>query len=231
MRMDALKASMPDREIRCYPALLSTEAEAQSWARSRAPVGAVVVADYQASPRSRGGLPWKIPDHGAGFSVVVKPQYLEHQEGRIYVAATAALSDIATLPKITWPDRAWDGDRHLGAVAVYAEIQLFGMLWAVVSFMVDDAGEEPEQLIATILTNFDARLEQNPENLVSDYEDMLATIGRLVTAHLIPMGPNGRRISGTALGVDIDGSLKIGSGDGEGIAVRPQHVGILDVAS
>jgi BirA family biotin operon repressor/biotin-[acetyl-CoA-carboxylase] ligase len=231
MRVEALKTSMPDREIRHYPALLSTEAEAQSWARSRAPVGAVVVADYQASPRIRGGLPWKIPDRGAGFSVVVRPNYLEHQEGRIYVAATTALSGIATLPEIAWPDRAWDGDRHLGAVAVYAEVELFHVLWAVVSFMVDDAGEEPEHLVATILTNFDARLEQNPENLISDYEDMLATIGCLVTAHLIPMGPNGRRISGTALGVDIDGSLKIGSGDGESVAVRPQHVGILDAAS
>ena len=74
-------------------------------------------------------------------------------------------------------------------------------------------------------------LEQSPEGLVSDYEDMLATIGRPVTAHLIPMGPTGRRISGTALGVDIDGSLKIASGEGEGVAVRPQHVGLLEVAS
>jgi BirA family biotin operon repressor/biotin-[acetyl-CoA-carboxylase] ligase len=230
MRVEALKAFMPEREIRCYPALLSTEAEAQSWARSRAPVGAVVIADYQASPRSRGGLPWKIPDRGTGFSVIVKPKYLEHQEGRIYVAATTALSDIATSPEITWPDRTWDGDRHLGAVAVYAELELLRVLWAVVSFMVDDVGEKPEQLVATILINLDARLEQNPEDLISEYEDMLATIGRPVTAHLIPMGPNGRRISGTALGVDIDGSLKIGSGNGEGVAVRPQHVGILDVA-
>lgn len=231
MRVEALTESMPDREIRCYPALLSTEAEAQSWARSRGPVGAVVVADYQASPRGRGGLPWKIPDRGAGFSVVVKPKYLEHQEGRIYVAAITALSNIATLPEITWPDRAWDGDRHLGAVAVYAEVELFQVLWAVVSFMVDDAGEEPERLVGAVLTNLDARLEQSPEGLVSDYEDMLATIGRPVTAHLIPMGPTGRRISGTALGVDIDGSLKIASGEGEGVAVRPQHVGLLEVAS
>jgi BirA family transcriptional regulator, biotin operon repressor / biotin---[acetyl-CoA-carboxylase] ligase len=231
MRVGALKASMPGREIRCYPALLSTEAEAQKWARSGAPVGAVVVAEYQASPRGRGGLPWKIPARGAGFSVVVKPQYLEHQEGRIYVAAITALSDIATLPEITWPDRAWDGDRQLGAVAVYAEAELFQVLWAVVSFMVDNAGEQPEQLVAAVLTNLDARMEQNLEDLVSDYEGMLATIGRPVTAHLIPMGPNGRRISGTALGVDIDGSLKIGSGQGEGVAVRPQHVGLLEVAS
>jgi BirA family biotin operon repressor/biotin-[acetyl-CoA-carboxylase] ligase len=222
---------MPDREIRWYPALLSTEAEAMSWARSGAPVGAAVVADYQASPRGRGGLPWEIPERGAGFSVVIKPQYLEHQEGRIYLAAVTALSDIATRPEITWPDQAWDGDRHLGAVAVYAEVDLFQVVWAIVSFMVDEAGEEPEQLVADILTNVDVRLEQNPENLVSEYEGMLATVGRRVTAHLIPVGPDGTRISGTALGVDINGSLKIGSGNGEGTAVHPQHVGLLEVAS
>ncbi|HWH34036.1 MAG TPA: hypothetical protein VNT56_01805 [Acidimicrobiales bacterium] len=48
-----LAAALPDRPLRSYPAPLSTEADALAWARAGAPVGAVVVADYQAAPRGR----------------------------------------------------------------------------------------------------------------------------------------------------------------------------------
>ena len=57
---DVLAQALPGRPVRSYPALLSTDADAQAWARTGASAGAVVVADYQASPRGRGGLPWTV---------------------------------------------------------------------------------------------------------------------------------------------------------------------------
>lgn len=229
MRSGALRASMPGREVRFYPALLSTDAAARAWAKEEAPSGAVVVADYQASPRGRAGVPWTIPPQGVGFSVVVRPGYLEHQEGRLYMASGCALSDVASRPRVTWPDQAWDDRRPLGAVAVYAEVALLQMIWAVVSFMIEDGGAAPESRIASVVDRFEARLDQTADGLAAAYQSRLATVGRRVVAHLIPMGPTGRRIGGIAVGVDGDGSLRIAVDEGRTVAVRPQHVGLLEV--
>lgn len=227
----ALRELMPDRAIRDFPALLSTEAEARRWASRDAPEGALVVAGYQASPRGRGGLPWQIPEEGVGFSVIVKPGYMEHQEGRLYMAGAMALSDLSADPRIDWPDQVWDGDVSLGATAVHAEIDLLQIAWAVISVLLNDRGREPGKRIATVLERIDARMGQDPKGLAAEYEERLATTGSEVLAHLIPMGPTGQRVEGIALEADIDGSLRIETRDERVVAVRPQHVGLLETRS
>lgn len=219
---------MPDRAIRGFPALLSTEAEARRWARTGAPAGAVVISNYQASPRGRSGLPWQIPEEGAGFSVIVKPGYLEHQEGRLYMAGVVALSDLSADPRIDWPDQARDGDAGLGAAAVHAEIDLLQIAWAVISVLLNDRGREPGKRIATVLERIDVRIGQDPAELAAEYEERLVTIGSKILAHLIPMGPTGRRVEGLAVGTDIDGSLRIETRDERIVTVRPQDVALLE---
>ncbi len=228
--LDVLTELVPDREIRAFPAVLSTESEAQRWARAGAPHGALVVADYQVSPRGRGGLPWEIPAAGAGFSIIVRRKYLEHEEGRLYMAAVTALADTGARPTVAWPDRVYQGERHLGTTTVFAEVALLQITWAVVSFMLLDTGGAPEHSIAEIAGRVDERLAQEPAALLSDYEPMLAETGKGVDAHLVPMGPTGRRIAGTAEGADIDGSLMIKTTGGRVVAVRPQHVALLEVS-
>ncbi|MBW3667137.1 MAG: hypothetical protein KY394_06050 [Actinobacteria bacterium] len=230
IRHEVLTELMPDHEIRAYPAVLSTESEAQRWARAGAPHGALVVADYQVSPRGKGGLPWEIPAEGAGFSIIVRRKYLEHEEGRLYMAAVTALADTGARPSIAWPDRVYQGERELGATTVFSEVALLQIVWAVVSFMLLDTGEATEHSIAELTGRLDERLAQDAAALLSDYEPMLAETGKEVEAHLVPMGPTGRRIAGTAEGVDIDGSLRIKTTGGGVAAARPQHVALLEVS-
>lgn len=228
MNQGVLESLLPDRAIRSYPALLSTEYAAQSWAREGAPSGAVVVAGYQASPRGRGGIPWQIPEAGAGFSVLTRRRLLEHQEGWYYLAATTGLADRYPGSTIVWPDLVQRDGHTLGRVAVHSEVALLQILWAVVSFAVEDAGEHPEETVASVITAFEDKLDLDPTSLVEGYERRLRSRGRRVTAHMIPMGPNGRRISGTALGVDEDGALMIEGKDRTEVGVRPQDVGRLE---
>ncbi|MDQ4130536.1 MAG: hypothetical protein M3133_06040, partial [Actinomycetota bacterium] len=76
---------MPGRPVRTYPAILSTSADAFAWARAGAPEGALVVADYQAAPRGRAGLPWEVrPGEGLGFSLVLRPELPPEREGWLY---------------------------------------------------------------------------------------------------------------------------------------------------
>lgn len=230
-RLDKIRSVMPDREIRSYPALLSTEAEARRWAGQGAPQGSVVTSGYQASPRGRVGTPWAIPEQGTGFSVIVRPGYLEHQEGRLYAVAVMALSDLATEPRIDWPDGVRDGRHEIGAAAVHAQIDLLRVVWAVISMMVVDVGRDLEEMIARILTRVDARLGQDPAEMMSEYTERITMIGRRVSAHLIPVGPAGTKVEGVAVGVDEDGALLVDTDEGRVVALRPQHVGRLEVSS
>lgn len=230
IRPGVLTELMPNREIRAYPALLSTESEAQRWARAGAPHGALVVADYQASPRGKGGLPWEIPAQGAGFSIIVRRTYLEHEEGRLYMAAVTALADTGAQATVAWPDRAYEGERQIGAASVFADVALLQIVWAVVSFMLMDTDGAPEHSIATIVDRLEERLAQDPGALLSDYEPMLFETGKEVEAHLVPIGPAGKRIAGIAEGADIHGSLVIKTTSEKTVAVRPHHVGLLEVS-
>ena len=110
----ALENAMPGRAIRSYPAQLSTEATAMAWARDGAEPGAVVVADYQASPRGRGGLPWVTqPGVGLGFTLLLRPELPPEREGWPYVPALLALYDVTGAQgtaTLVWPDEVHASD-------------------------------------------------------------------------------------------------------------------------
>lgn len=229
---EALAAVMPDRPVRTYAALLSTEADARAWAREGGPAGALVVADYQASARGRGGLPWTCrPGRDLCFTLVLRPPLTPDEEGWLYVAAATAVLDVlGEDTSVDWPDQLYRGAVPVAAVAGHAGLGAQGVGWAVVNVLVRDAPAPRGPLLTRLAAAVEARQQPDPDTLAR-FSERCTTLGREVVAHLIPTWPDGVRISGTAARVLEDGSLVVEEpGGGRRVAVRPQHLARLELA-
>lgn len=227
---EALAEAMPRRQSRSYPALVSTEAAALAWARQGAPHGSVVVAGYQASPRGRAGLPWELPEgSGLGFSLVLRPELPSAREGWIYAAAVSALADTCGADAmITWPDEVHALGRRAAAVGAWVELGSEGVLWAVLNVLLPTATVPRTPAMARAVDAIETRIDAAPASVLDDYRRRCRTLGRQVLAHMIPMGPAGPRVRGTAVDVLSDGSLVLHTAQGNRVAVRPQNLGVLD---
>jgi BirA family transcriptional regulator, biotin operon repressor / biotin---[acetyl-CoA-carboxylase] ligase len=228
----AVTDALPGRAVRFYPAILSTEADALAWARAGAPHGAVVVADYQASPRGRGGFPWDItPGEGLGFSIVLQPDLPPHREGWMYVVAATALADIAGEDAVTvWPDGVRVGGEPWAALGVQTLPGPQSLEAAVVTLLVHDAPPPRGPLLTAIVEAVEARLNAPPTEVVGSFVARCETIGRSVRARLVPLGPAGQQVSGVAEDVKEDGALVLRTRNERRVAVRPQSLGVLEEA-
>ncbi|CAN5196177.1 hypothetical protein BH20ACT24_BH20ACT24_12460 [soil metagenome] len=227
---EALAALLPGRPIRSYPALLSTAADALAWARSGAPEGGIVVADYQASPRGRAGLEWSVrPGRSLAFSLILRPDLSPEREGWLYTVAASGLHDaLDGASTIEWPDQVRAGQATIGAVGVEVELGPEGVAWAVLNVLVPDAAAPRGPLLERVVGSIEARYRSPAEAVLADYLGRCQTIGERVVAKLIPMGPSGLRVAGTATGSKTDGALVIETVRGSHVAVRPQNLGALE---
>jgi BirA family biotin operon repressor/biotin-[acetyl-CoA-carboxylase] ligase len=226
----ALAAALPGRPVRSYPALLSTEADARAWARAGAPAGAVVVADYQAAARGRGGLPWTSrPGRDLGFTLILRPAITPDEEGWLYVAAGLAVLDVVRGDAvIEWPDRIHRAGEDLAHVAAHAGLGAGGVAWAIVNVLMVDAGPPRGPLLARLVAGLEA-LQQPSAHELARFQERCATLGRPVVAHIVPTWPDGVQLAGTAVGVKEDGALVLEEpASGRRIAVRPQHLARLE---
>jgi BirA family transcriptional regulator, biotin operon repressor / biotin---[acetyl-CoA-carboxylase] ligase len=227
----AVDAALGSRETRVYPALLSTQADALAWARAGAPEGAVVVADYQVSPRGRAGLEWTVqPGRGLSFSMVLRPSLAVEREGWLYAVAVSAMADLHPGSTITWPDEVGSPADRQAAVGVHAELGPAGVLWAVVSVLIEQASPPRAGLLAAAVEAIEQRYHEEAGVLLDDYRDRCHTLGRKVRARLIPMGPGGPEVTGEAMDVKDDGALVLLTERGNRVAVRPQNLGLLEPA-
>jgi len=231
LRAGPVAQVLGDRAVRAYPALLSTEASAMAWARDAAPDGAVIVADYQASPRGRGGLPWTVaPGRGLGFSVVLRPALAPQREGWPYVAASLALADvIGPRTRLRWPDAVVgaDQDRPLAQLGVHVELGPARTEWITITVLVEDATPPRAPLLARLVRAIEERLAQPGPTVLAVYRPHCATLGHHTRALLIPMGPGGLAVEGEAVDVLDDGALVLLTVRGSRVAVLPQNLGLL----
>lgn len=229
---EALGELLPDRPIRAYPALLSTHADALSWARAGAPEGALVVAEYQASPRGRGGLEWNVPqERSVAFSLILRPRLPAPREGWLYIPCACGVGDaIGANAGIAWPDEVVQLGRRAGAIAIQAHVGPVLTEWAVVSVLVENVKPPRAPVLARTLEAIEARYGSSNVAVLADYLRRCATIGRRVRARLIPMGPAGPTVVGQAVNVLTDGALVIERDDGARVSVRPQNLGLLEDA-
>ncbi|MDP9393646.1 MAG: hypothetical protein M3Q27_05000 [Actinomycetota bacterium] len=227
-----VEAALGDRPVRAYPALLSTEPVAMQWAREGAPSGAVVVADYQASPRGRGGWPWTVrPGTGLGFTLLVRPDLPPEREGWPYVACLLGLHDAVGTAgsRLVWPDmvRASNGEA-LARLGVYVELGPSRIEWATVTVLVEGAAPPRAPLLAHVVDAVERRLAQPVEQVRGSYRPLCTTLGQQRRARLIPLGPGGPEVTGEAVDVLADGALVLRTARGSRVAVPPQNLGLLE---
>jgi BirA family biotin operon repressor/biotin-[acetyl-CoA-carboxylase] ligase len=229
---EALADLLRDRPIRAYPAILSTHADALAWARAGAPEGALVVAEYQASPRGRGGLEWNVPqERSLAFSLILRPRLPAPREGWLYIPSACGIADAVGADAVTiWPDEVMRSGRRAGAVAIQAEVGPVLTEWAVVSVLAEDVEPPRAPVLARALEAIEARYRSPNVPVLADYLRRCATIGRRVRARLIPMGPAGPIVIGKAVNVLTDGALVVERDDGARVSVRPQNLGLLEDA-
>ena len=216
-----------ERPFESHPVLLSTAVTAADWARSGAPHGAVVVADYQIAPRGRAGQPWKVtPGQGLSFALVLRPQVESTREGWLYVAVLAGLADACgDGVTIHWPDEVRRDGARVAAVGL--EIKLGGLTvkWAVANILIADAQPPRGELLRSILEAIDARLPSPTRAVLDDYEPLCRTIGRDVRIRLLGASS---RIQGRAAGILDDGALVVETEEGREVPVRPQDVNSIE---
>jgi BirA family biotin operon repressor/biotin-[acetyl-CoA-carboxylase] ligase len=211
--------------------VLSTHADALAWARAGAPEGAVVVAEYQASPRGRGGIEWRTPAESLSFSLVLRPRLPAPREGWLYVPAACGLADaVGPEAEIEWPDEVHTAGARAGAVTVQVELGPVMTEWAVVSVLVEHVRPPRVDALAQVVAAVEERCRSATVPVLADYLRRCRTIGRRVRARLIPLGPGGVAIEGTAANVLADGALVVETGPETRTAIRPQSLGRLEVA-
>ncbi len=229
---DAVGAALGDRPVRAYPALLSTEVVAMAWAREGAFAGSVVVADYQASPRGRGGLPWTVrAGRGLGFTLVQRPDLPPQREGWPYVAALQALHDVVggAGGALAWPDTVCSAAGEvLARLGVYVELGPSRTEWLTATVLVEHATPPRAALLARLAGALELRLLESSEQVLADYLPRCTTLGQYRRARLIPMGPGGPEVTGQAVDVLADGSLVLLTARGNRVAVPPHNLGLLE---
>lgn len=231
LREELLAMELPGRPVRSYAALVATHADALAWARADAPSGAVVVADYQAAPRGRAGYEWDVrPGADLGFSLVLRPALSVEREGWIYPAASCGLADAAPVPdaRLAWPDEVHGRAGRLAALTVHAELGPDGVDWVVVTALMPDVGGGRAERLGAAVHAIERRLASPPADVLADYRARCTTLGQRVRARLIPVGPAGAEIVGEATDCLDDGALALRTDRGHQVAVRPQHLGLLE---
>lgn len=220
---------LPGRPVRTYPALLSTEVDAEAWARAGGPAGGVVTAGYLAAPRGRAGLPWE-PGRGLVLSLLLRPDLPAQREGWPYLAAALGLADaLGGSGTIRWPDEVHGPTGRTGALGVRTELGPDRVTWAVVTLLAEHAQPPRAPLLATIVSAVEGRLDEEPEALLEAYRGRCSTLGRLARARLVPLGPAGPVVEGEAVDLRPDGALVIRTDEGRRAVVPPHNLGMLEL--
>ena len=224
-------AALGGRPVQAYPALLSTEPVAMAWARAGAAAGAVVVADYQAGARGRGGWPWTVrAGVGLGFTLLLRPDLPPEREGWPYVPSLLGLHDVLARDggSLLWPDTVVDATGDvLARLGVHVEPGPSATEWATVTVLVEQAAPPRAPLLRRLVEAVEARVAQPPEQVLADYLARCSTIGHEHWARLIPLGPGGPSVTGEAVDVLADGALVLRTARGNRVAVPPQNLGLL----
>ena len=223
--------ALAPRPVRAYPAALSTEALAAAWAREGVESGAVVVVDYQASPRGRGGLPWTVTaGRGLGFSMILRPPLPMEREGWPYVAASLAIAEVLGETETEWPDAVLPtgGLVPVARLGTYVEPGPGDAAWVTVTVLIENTRPPRTAQLSALVEAIVGRFDADPVEVLDEYRARCRTLGREVRARMIPMGADGPEINGEAVDVLDDGALVIRTAKGSRVAVPPQNLGLLE---
>jgi len=204
-------------DIRELAEVDSTNRYLMDLARSGAPEGVVVVADYQTAGRGRQGRSWDAPAGTALLaSILLRPDSKALPPGRrwlapasVALAAVAACAQAGATAVLKWPNDILLGDRKLAGVLAEADAGA-----VVVGIGVNVAGGPPGAaslgpsvargaVLAALLENLEGWCGRWDD--VSDaYRAQCATVGRSVRVET-----PGQTFTGRAEAVELDGRLRV----------------------
>lgn len=197
--------------------------------------GAVLLAEFQAAGRGRGGRVWSsVPMAAIALSAGVSAAGVDEQQwGQLPlltgVAVVDALADAGVTATLKWPnDVLVDGAKIAGILAEVASplpvvVVGIGLNVTVGADEIDQPGAtsvlasggavDRNRLVMNILAHLGARIADwrgGAVEVLADYRRHSATIGARVRVLL----PGDRELVGTATGVDHRGQLSIESATG-----------------
>ncbi|MEV8373652.1 biotin--[acetyl-CoA-carboxylase] ligase [Kribbella sp. NPDC056861] len=217
----------------------STNAVIAAAARSGAPEGLVVAAEYQSSGRGRLGRTWTTPARSAVLmSALLRPTGVPAHRWPwlgllVPLAVASAVRQVGEIPaQVKWPNDVLVDDRKLAGIlleridgpAAVVGIGLNVTLKAderptevATSMALEGAATTDRATVLTavlreLATRYQAWVEADgdPEVILPDYRELSATFGRQVRVEL----PNGVFLEGTASDLDSDGRLIVLTADG-----------------
>ena len=209
-------------DVRHSPAAVSIDALARQWARQESGrTGAAYIVDAEISARRRGGVLWNHADSSA-VAVVVRPESLAiDATDLLWLAAGLGAADaLGTLTGTTlscrWPDGIDIDTSDAPDVAITALYELGPGRIDYAVLVVRIAPSEAlggravvaDALVETLRSSM--TLLDDPAMLVDTYRDRCVTLGRAVSATLLPHGV----ARGTAETIDDHGALVLRSATG-----------------
>jgi len=215
----------------------STNTDLAAAAKHGAEEGRILIAEKQSSGRGRLDRHWVSPERaGLTMSFLLRPTLPREQWGTLSLATAVALEEALRAvcgvnAKLKWPnDVLLDGRKVCGILAqVEGNAVIVGAGLNVslteeelpvpeaTSLLIAGAGElDRVQIAADFLAHFAAVYrtwnERGPASVIERWRRNSATLGR----HVAVSFPNGRRLSGRAVGIDADGCLQVAPDDGGG---------------
>jgi BirA family biotin operon repressor/biotin-[acetyl-CoA-carboxylase] ligase len=239
-------SKLPLGAVRYYDSIGSTNSEALAWAASGAGDLSLVIADEQTAGRGRLDRKWFTSKGTAlAFSLILRPTALEktHLTRMVGLGALAIVDSLRTqglVAQIKWPndvllsgckvagilvESVWFGEDVDGLVIGIGLNVLKGaappveLLQFPATSLEQALGSPVERgrLLPDILAGIIAlRPHIGTESFLASWEKALAYRGEQVQVE----EENGTPISGTLLGLESDGSLRLNTDEGPSVIVR-----------
>lgn len=239
-------SKLPLGDIHYFDSVGSTNNEALAWATSDAKDMSIVIADEQTAGRGRLDRKWFTPRGTAlAFSVILRPTAEEkpHLTRIVGLAALAVIDPLRTrglVAQIKWPndvllngrkvagilvESVWSGEEVDGLVIGIGVNVLKGavpsaeLLQFPATSLEEGLGPdvERERILHDILAGIVAlRPHLGTDSFIASWERALAFRGQQVQ---VEQG-DGPATQGKLLGLEPDGSLRLGSENGKSVTVR-----------
>jgi BirA family biotin operon repressor/biotin-[acetyl-CoA-carboxylase] ligase len=239
-------SKLPLGEIRYFDSIGSTNNEALAWATSDAKDLSLVIADEQTAGRGRLDRKWYTPKGTAlAFSLIFRPTkdekpYLSRIVGLAALAIVDALRMRGLVAQIKWPndvllhgrkvagvlvESVWSGEEvdcvviGVGINVLKGAVPSADLLQFPATSLEQALGPnpEPEKILHDIVARIIAlRSQLGTDSLIASWENALAFRGEPVEVQ----GGNGTSFTGKLLGLEPDGSLRLGVEDGKSVTVR-----------
>ncbi len=239
-------SKLPLGDVHYFETIGSTNNEALAWATSGAKDLSLVIADAQTAGRGRLDRKWFTPNGTAlAFSLILRPTpeekpYLTRTVGLAALAVADTLRTRGLETQIKWPndvlldrhkvagiliESVWSGDEldclviGIGVNVLRAAVPSAELLQFPATSLEDALGPEVERekVLRDILAGIIAlRPHIGTDSFIASWEKALAFRGELVQVE----EGNGSSVTGTLLGLEPDGSLRLGTEDGKSVTVH-----------